>query len=99
VHRRPVSDRQRAVRGHATSRDCAYARVFPGGSDYPYNFATASGYTRFKDLNGLDFAGVVQKAGLGMSPNEVGDKTAKARDLVRGELLVLVDYIQAPPQK
>ena len=78
---------------------CAYARVFPGGSDYPYNFATASGYSRFKDLNGLDFAGVVQKAGLGMSPNEVGDKTAKARDLVRGELLVLVDYIQAPPQK
>jgi hypothetical protein len=77
----------------------AYARVFPAGSDYPYNFATASGYSRFKDLNGLDFAGVVQKASLGMSPNEVGDKTAKARDLVRGELLVLVDYVQAPPRR
>jgi len=77
----------------------AYARVFPGGSDYPYNFATANGYSHFKDLNGLDFAALVQKAGLGMSPNEVGDKTAKARDLVRGELWSLVDYVQAPPRK
>lgn len=77
----------------------AYARVFPGGSDYPYNFATASGYSHFKDLNGLDFPALVQKANLGMSVNEVGDKTAKARDLVRGELWVLVDYVQAPPTK
>ena len=66
----------------------------PGGSDYPYNYATASGYGRFKDLNEMDFAGLVQKAGLGMSANEVGDLTGKARDLVRGELWVLVDYVQ-----
>src|SRR5262245_42951739 len=61
-----------------------YGRVMPGGSDYPYNFATVSGYNNYKDLNALDFASMVQKAGLGMSANEVGDKTAKARDLVRG---------------
>jgi hypothetical protein len=77
----------------------AYARVFPRGSDYPYNFATANGYNHFKDLNGFDFAALVQKAALGMSVNEVADKTAKARDLLRGELWVLVDYVQAPPSK
>jgi hypothetical protein len=75
-----------------------YGRVMPGGSDYPYNFATASGYNNYKDLNALDFVSLVQKAGLGMSANEVGDKTAKARDLVRGELWELVDYVQAPPK-
>jgi hypothetical protein len=73
-----------------------YSRVFPGGSDYPYNYATASGYSRFKDLVGLDLAALVPKAGLGMSLNELGDKTGKARDLVRGEVWVLVDYVQAP---
>ena len=71
-----------------------YGRVLPGGSDYPYNYATASGYSHFKDLIGLDFAGLVQKAAIGMSVNELGDRTAKARDLVRGEVWQLVDYVQ-----
>ncbi len=73
-----------------------YGRILPGGSDYPYNYATVSGYSHFKDLIGLDFAGLVQKAALGMSANELGDRTGKARDLVRGEVWVLVDYVQAP---
>ncbi len=75
-----------------------YGRIMPGGSDYPYNYATTSEYSHFKDLIGLDFAAVVQKAGLGMTANELGDRTAKARDLVRGELWELVDYVQAPPK-
>jgi hypothetical protein len=75
-----------------------YGRVLPGGSDYPYNYATVSGYSHFKDLIGLDFAGLVQKAALGMSANELGDRTGKARDLVRGEVWVLVDYVQAAPK-
>jgi hypothetical protein len=33
-----------------------------------------------------------------MSVNELRDRTEKARDLVRGELWVLVDYLQAPPK-
>jgi len=33
-----------------------------------------------------------------MSVNELGDRTGKARDLVRGEVWVLVDYVQAPPK-
>lgn len=71
-----------------------YGRVLPGGSDYPYNYATVSGYNHFKDKNGLDFDGLVKKAGLG-SATELGDRTAKARDLVRAEDWVLVDYVQA----
>jgi hypothetical protein len=76
----------------------AYGRILPGGSDYPYNYATASGYAHFKDLVGLDFPGLVQKAALGMSVNELSERTAKARDLVRGELWQLLDYVQAPPK-
>ena len=30
----------------------AYGRVLPGGSDYPYNYATVSGYGHFKDSHG-----------------------------------------------
>jgi len=75
-----------------------YGRILPGGTDYPYGYATVSGYGHFKDIVGLDFAGVVQKAGIGMSVNELGDRTGKARDLVRGEVWVLVDYVQAPPK-
>jgi hypothetical protein len=72
-----------------------YSRVLPGGSDYPYNYVTVSGYNAFKDMDGLDFAGLVQKAGLG-NANELSDRTGKARDLVRSEDWVLVDYVQAP---
>jgi len=71
-----------------------YGRVLPGGTDYPYNYATVSGYSHFKDMNGLDFAGLVQKAGLG-DADALGDRTGKARDLVRAEDWVLVDYVQA----
>jgi hypothetical protein len=71
-----------------------YGRVLPGGTDYPYNYATVSGYAHFRDMNSLDFAGLVQKAGLG-NATELGDRTGKARDLVRAEDWVLVDYVQA----
>jgi hypothetical protein len=71
------------------------ARIFPGGSDYPYNYVTVNGYSRFKDLNGFDVAALFKRSGLGMSLNEFGDRTAKARDLVKGEIWVLVDYVQA----
>ena len=40
----------------------------------------------------------VQKAALGMSANELGERTEKARDLVRGEVWELIDYVQAPPK-
>lgn len=71
-----------------------YGRVLPGGSDYPYNYATVSGYSHFKDMGGLDFTGLVQKAGLGNAA-ELDARTGKARDLVRSEDWVLVDYVQA----
>lgn len=71
-----------------------YGRVLPGGSDYPYNYATVSGYSHFKDMGGLDFTGLVQKAGLGNAA-DLSDRTGKARDLVRSEDWVLVDYVQA----
>jgi hypothetical protein len=75
-----------------------YSRIWPEGSDYPYNYATVNGYTKYKDIAGLDFPALLLKANLGMSANELGDRTAKARDLVRGELWVLVDYVQATPK-
>jgi hypothetical protein len=31
-----------------------------------------------------------------MSVDELGDKTVKSRELARGELWLLVDYVQAP---
>ena len=76
----------------------AYVRLLPEGSDYPYDFATVSAYNRYKDLDGLDFENLVQKASIGMSVNELGDRTGKARNLVRGELWALVDSVQAPPK-
>jgi hypothetical protein len=71
-----------------------YGRVLPGGTDYPYSYATVTGYSHFKDMNGFDFAAAVQKAGLG-DATALGDRTGKARDLVRAEDWVLVDYVQA----
>jgi hypothetical protein len=71
-----------------------YGRVLPGGTDYPYSYATVTGYSHFKDMNGFDFAAAVQKAGLG-SATELEERTGKARDLVRAEDWVLVDYVQA----
>jgi hypothetical protein len=75
-----------------------YARILPEGSDYPYNFATTNAYARYKDLNGLDFQATFQKADLGMGANELAERTAKSRDLVRGEIWVLIDAVQAPPK-
>ena len=75
-----------------------YARMLPEGSDYPYNFATTNAYARYKDLNGLDFQAAFQKANLGMNVNELAERTGKSRDLVRGEIWVLVDAVQAPPK-
>ena len=75
-----------------------YARLLPEGSDYPYNFATTNAYARYKDLNGLDFQAAFQKANLGMTVNELAERTGKSRDLVRGEIWVLVDSVQAPPK-
>jgi hypothetical protein len=75
-----------------------YARMLPEGSDYPYNFATTNAYAHYKDLNGLDFQGAFQKANLGMGINELAERTGKSRDLVRGEIWVLIDAVQAPPK-
>jgi hypothetical protein len=72
------------------------ARVFPWGSDRPYGYATINGYSRFKDIVGLDLAGLAPRAAVGMSVEELGDKTGKSRDLARGEVWLLVDYVQAP---
>jgi hypothetical protein len=72
--------------------------LLPEGSEYPYDFATVSAYNQYKDLDGLDFESLVQKASIGMSVNELGDRTGKARNLVRGELWALVDSVQAPPK-
>jgi hypothetical protein len=74
------------------------SRVFPAGSDYPYNYVTVNGYNRYKDLNGFDLAALYPKTGLTMSVDEFGDRTGKARDLVRGEVWVLVDHVLAPAQ-
>ena len=72
-----------------------YSLVFPGGSATEYNYATVNGYSEYKQLNLFDFAGLVEKAGLGMSVNEVSGKTQAARDLVRSEVWYLIDYVQA----
>lgn len=72
-----------------------YSRVFPGGSDYPYDYATANGYGAFKDLNDFDLEDLMKKAGLVMSLDEIGGRTEEARDLVRAEVLYLIDHVQA----
>ena len=72
------------------------SRVLPGGSDYPYGYVTVNGYSRFKDVIGLDLAAAVAKAGLGMSVDDLIEKTGKARELARAELWLLVDHVQAP---
>ena len=75
-----------------------YSLVFPGGSANEYNYATVSGYGEYKHQNLLDFAGLVEKAGLEMSVSEVSGKTQAARDLVRSEVWYLIDYVQASGQ-
>ena len=72
-----------------------YSRVFPGGSDYPYSYATANGYGAFKDLNDFDLEDLMKKAGLVMSLDEIGDRTEEARDLVRAEVWFLIDHVRA----
>lgn len=73
-------------------------RVFPAGADYPYNYVTANGYSKFGNLNGFDVEALFKRSGLAMSLGEFGDRTAKARELAKGEVWRLVDYVQAPPQ-
>ena len=49
-----------------------YSRILPGGSDYPYNYATADGYSHYKDIFGLDFPTVLQKASSGNERQRAG---------------------------
>ncbi len=72
-----------------------YSLIFPGGSNNEYNFATVNEYGVFKDLNDFDLEGLVKKAGLGMSINEVGNMTEAARDLVHSEVWYLIDHVRA----
>jgi hypothetical protein len=71
-----------------------YGRVLPGGTDYPYSYATVTGFRHFTDMGGFDFAATVQKAGIADVAG-LSERTGKARDLVRAEDWVLVDYVQA----
>ena len=50
----------------------------------------------FRRARRLDLAGLTTRATLGMTVDELSDKTVKSRDLARGELWLLVDYVQAP---
>ncbi|NND69957.1 MAG: hypothetical protein HKN43_00095 [Rhodothermales bacterium] len=47
-------------------------------------------------MDRFDFKGTVEKAGLGVTSEEVWEMTASARDNVHTETWYLVDYVNTP---
>ena len=63
----------------------------PGGTSYPYDYATVNGVSSLSALENLYPEALFRRVHPNIPLAEVGNRTAAARDLTRQELWVLVD--------
>ena len=68
-----------------------YELVMPGGTSYPYDYATVQGVTSLSALENMYTEGLFRRVHPNISIPDVSNRTAAARDLTRLELWVLVD--------
>ena len=82
---------QELVRSGAMNFWGLYALVMPGGTSYPYDYATVNAVSSLSALENLYSEGLFRRVHPNISIADVGNRTAAARDLTRQELWVLVD--------
>jgi hypothetical protein len=85
---------QDLVRSGAMNRWGLYGLVMPGGTSYPYDYATVNGVSSLSALENMYTNELFQRVHPNIPIAELGNRTAAARDLTRNELWVLVDATQ-----
>ncbi len=68
-----------------------YSLVLPGGTSYPYDYATVNAMSSLSSLNELFSADLFKKVHPNIPMTEISIRTGASRDLTRHELWVLVD--------
>ena len=71
-----------------------YGLVLPGGTSYPYDYATVNGLSNLTAFTTLYSEELFKRVHPNISMTDIGKKTAAGRDLVRQELWVLVDAVR-----
>ena len=73
-----------------------YELLFPGGMNYPYTFATATGFDEWEDMKDAWPDDIWAKVHPGKSQTELEQDAHKTRDLVSTQIWRLIDYTVAP---
>jgi hypothetical protein len=71
-----------------------WQRIFPGGADSPNDFATSTLYSSYKQLSEVNYGEAFKKVYPETDIQPFGERTDKARNLVRTELWEMIDFIQ-----
>ena len=82
---------QERVRSGALNFWALYGLVMPGGTSYPYDYATVNGVSSLSALENAYPDELFRRVHPNISLTDVGNRTVAARDLTRSELWVLVD--------
>jgi hypothetical protein len=68
-----------------------YGLVLPGGTSYPYDYATVNGLSNLTAFTTMYSEELFKRVHPNLSVTDLGNRTSASRDLVRQELWVLVD--------
>ena len=68
-----------------------YGLVLPGGTSYPYDYATVDGVGSLTAITNMYSDDLFKRVHPNITVTDLGNRTAAGRDLVRQELWVLVD--------
>ena len=82
---------QERVRSGAATGWSLYSLVLPGGTSYPYDYATVNALSSLSGLGELYPADLFQRVHPNTSMTDIGNRTSASRDLTRRELWILVD--------
>ena len=91
---------QMAIEAGARKNWLLWAKQLPYGTKEWSNFTTVDAYDSMAQMMQPmpKDAEAKIKEKLGMSPSEAYEKMSKTRDLLRGEMWELLDYVEAPQQ-
>jgi hypothetical protein len=70
-----------------------WSEVYPAGSESDSQFATVNYFSEFKKIGTADYNDAFNKAHAGKDINNLFEKTANSRDLVRSELWEVLDVV------
>ena len=85
---------QDRVKNGALVNWALYELVLPGGTSYPYDYATVNGLSNLTAFTNLYSDELFKRVLPNITVTDLGNKTAAGRDLVRQELWVRVDATQ-----